>query len=128
MSLGALIALRSDLATAERGAYWWMHFGRAISGRPAKRSVVDREQRFQIASGDHIHYCLRVETISDTQSRYSAKLWPDGETEPSDWQMQSVDRSEAFTSGSVIFVVHHSDVTLCRVRVESLDADRDSHP
>lgn len=121
MNLGSLVALRRDLDQINKGSYWWLHFGKGIVGRPAKRSLSKAQRRFPVAPETRWHYRIRVETIDEFQSCYSAKLWPDGETEPADWQMEAVDASEAVSAGSVVFVVHHSDVTLCRVRVDALN-------
>ena len=121
MNLGSLVAVRRDLAQINKGSYWWMHFGKGLRGRHGKRSLSLAETRFPVAPETRWHYRIRVETIDKFQSRYSAKLWQDGHPEPADWQMQAVDESETVPAGSVVFVVHHSDVTLCRVRVDSLD-------
>lgn len=123
LNIGSLIALRSDLAAANRGAYWWMHFGRAIPGRKEKRGLVDQQNKMKIDLGVKYPYRMRVETIADRQARYSTKLWQVGSEEPADWHLQSVDKSEILDSGSIIFVVHHSDVTLCKIRVHSLVSD-----
>jgi hypothetical protein len=120
MNLGSLVALRCDLATPDQGSYWWMHFGRGIKGKPAKRSILAKEERFQIVPGERYRYRMRAETLSSEETRYSTKLWCAGDEEPDDWQLQAVDRSESVPSGSIVFVVHHSDVTLCRLRIESL--------
>ena len=125
-NIGALVALRSDLATPSKGSYWWMHFGRSIRGMPANRSVMLKEQRNEIAEGERYNYRMRVTTESGTASRYSAKVWKDGASEPDQWQMQAVDQSEALSSGCVLFVVHHSDVTLCRLKIEGTNIETNS--
>lgn len=117
MNLGSLVALRSDLVTRNQGSYWWLHFGRGIPGKAAKRSLTNRDQRFQIVPGERYAYRLRAKTLTPEQTQYSAKVWRADKEEPADWQMQAVDESEALRSGSAVFVVHHSDVTLARVRV-----------
>lgn len=123
-NLGGLIAVRSDRNTPQKGCYWWMHFGRGLPGKQGKRSLVTQEQRYQITPGDRCLYRIRVETTGDHQTRYSAKLWPLGESEPQDWQMVSTDEAESLDSGAVVFVVHHSDVTLCNVKVEAIQPEQ----
>lgn len=120
-NLGALVALRCDLATPKQGSYLWMHFGRGIKGKPAERSTMNKADRFEINLEQRYHYRMRAETLSSEETRYSTKVWRIDEEEPVDWQMQAVDHSEAYPSGSIVFVVHHSDVTLCRLHVVALD-------
>lgn len=119
-SIGSLVALRCDLAQPKAGSYWWMHFGRAVSGKPAQRSVMTRDVRYDIQLETPYRYRMRVETISDHQSRYRTKVWRSGEQQPTHWQMEAVDESESIRSGCVVFVVHHSDVTLCKVKADRL--------
>lgn len=125
-NLGALVALRSDLAMPNKGCYWWMHFGRGIRGVPARRSVMSKDQRYQIAEGELSNYRMRVVTESKNASKYSAKVWKVGQPEPDQWQMEAVDTSEAFPSGCVMFVVHHSDVTICRLQIAELKSSTDN--
>ena len=124
-SLGSLVALRCDLSRANAGNYWWMHFGRPIPGQPAKRSIMKPEQRYAIQLEVPYRYRMRVETISPDKARYRTKVWKADRDEPAEWQMEAVDESEAFSSGGVVFVVHHSDVTLCNVKVTPLVATDD---
>ncbi len=121
-NLGSLVALRSDLATPAKGSYWWLHYGVPQPGRKAKRSEMTPEKRFQIELGERYHYRMRAETLDENRTRYSTKVWKEGDPEPDGWQTTGVDESESVRSGSIVFVVHHSDVTLCRVRVERLPA------
>lgn len=122
-SLGSLVALRCDLAQANAGSYWWMHFGRPLPGKKAKRSVKIADKRYVIQLEKPYQYRMRVETIAEGQARYRTKVWRTGDDEPPKWQMEAIDESEAFANGGIVFVVHHSDVTLCKVRVEELKDD-----
>ncbi|MCR9198575.1 MAG: hypothetical protein NXI04_08030 [Planctomycetaceae bacterium] len=124
--LGCLVALRSDLAQAKKGGYWWMHYGYARRGTKAKRSEMMRDRRFQIELERRYHYRMRVETVADGNARYSARLWKDGEPEPAQWQMVGTDAAETVPGGAIVFVVHHSDVTLCSVEVRKTDAAQQS--
>jgi hypothetical protein len=119
-NLGSLVALRTDLARKKAGSYWWMHYGFGQKGKPAPRSQMLQEQRHQIAFEEPYLYRMRAETLNAGTTRYSTKVWKKGETEPADWQMVGTDLSETLAAGSIVFVVHHSDVTLCRVRVTKL--------
>ncbi len=119
-SLGCLVALRCDLAQPKAGSYWWMHYGHARKGIQAKRSEMTRENRYQIELDHPYHYRMRAETVDDGNTRYSTKLWKDGDQEPSQWQMVGNDFAETVPAGSIVFVVHHSDVTLCAIEVKKL--------
>lgn len=119
-NLGSLVALRADLATPQEGSYWWMHFGKGVPGRQAKRSIMTPEERYDIKPNERVHYRMRCETVGESTTRYSTKLWREGDAEPTDWQLQFTDTSEPLATGGVVFVVHHSDATLCRVSVTEL--------
>ncbi|MEM0925225.1 MAG: hypothetical protein AAGJ83_04235 [Planctomycetota bacterium] len=119
-SLGCLVALRCDLAQAKAGSYWWMHYGYARKEIKAKRSEMTRDTRFEITPDQRYHYRMRAETVADGRTRYSTRLWKDGEEEPAHWQMIGTDIAETVASGAIVFVVHHSDVTLCSIEVKEL--------
>ncbi len=122
-SIGALVALRVDRSSPKQGSYWWLHFGRGIQGVPAKRSLTDKVNRSVIELEQRYCYRMRVKTLSDQTARYSTKVWNSTSPEPAQWQFEATDESEAFRSGCLAFVVHHSDVTLCRLRIDALDSE-----
>lgn len=124
-SLGCLVALRRDLAQSKAGSYWWMHYGYGRKGIKAKRSEMERATRFEIVPEQRYHYRMRAETISDGNTRYSTRLWKDGDPEPAEWQMIGTDVAETVQSGAIVFVVHHADVTLCSVEVKQLEQIND---
>ena len=119
-SLGCLVALRCDLSESKAGSYWWMHYGLAKRGVKAKRSEMARDTRFPIIPENRYHYRMRAETMVDGNTRYSTRIWKDGDPEPQSWQMIGTDLAETVASGAIVFVVHHSDVTLCSVKVTKL--------
>ncbi|MEM6472227.1 MAG: hypothetical protein AAF802_21880 [Planctomycetota bacterium] len=123
-SLGCLVALRRDIAQPKTGSYWWMHYGYARKGIKAKRSEMTRDKRFQIEVNTRYQYRMRVETIEDGNARYSTKLWKNGDSEPAEWQMVGIDAAETVPAGAIVFVVHHSDVTLRSVEVRKLTSAR----
>lgn len=119
-NLGCLVALRRDLAQANAGSYWWMHYGYARQGVRAKRSEMTRDNRLQIDLNRPCHYRMRAETVGEGVTRYSTRLWMDGDPEPAQWQMVGTDFAETVPAGSIVFVVHHSDVTLRSIEVTDL--------
>lgn len=120
-NLGSLVALRCDLAQPKAGSYWWMHFGRSRPGERVKRSTASPETRFKIDLESRYRYRMQVETIAPHKARYRTKVWQTGDEEPADWQMEATDESEALPSGGAVLVVHHSDVTLCSLKVDRLE-------
>lgn len=119
-NLGSLVALRSDLSRKNAGSYWWMHYGFGLQGKPAPRSEMRPDERYQVAFEEPYLYRMRAETIDTDTTRYSTKVWKKDKPEPEEWQMTGTDLSETVKTGSIVFVVHHSDVTLCRIRVSKL--------
>ncbi len=77
------------------------------------------ENRFSIELDHRYRYRMRAETIGQGTMLYSTKVWKDGGPEPAQWQMTEEDIKETLPAGAIAFVVHHSDVTPCRVRVTS---------
>ncbi len=69
---------------------------------------------------------MRCETLPDTPdgqgvTRYSWKMWPSGEAEPSRWAWQQTQISKnALRQGGVALVAHHVEATFGDVNVESL--------
>ena len=63
---------------------------------------------------------MRAKTIAEGNTQYSTKVWKDGDKEPAQWQMVGNDVAETIPAGAIAFVVHHSDVTLCKVSVVEL--------
>ena len=71
----------------------------------------------QLALGVEHVLKLRAEVLSDTETRYSCKLWPSSTSEPQDWSVSAV---LARRPGSVLLVAHHADLTFGNVVVEPL--------
>lgn len=62
---------------------------------------------------------MRAETVAGVQ-RYSAKLWPSSQSEPSNWNTVLDEPLSATASGSALLVAHHADVSFGNVTVTSL--------
>ena len=69
---------------------------------------------------------VRGETLPDPSAgtgltRYSFKIWPEGEPEPSGWDWQEVQESEhALRRGGVALVAHHVHVTFGNITIAPL--------
>ncbi len=59
----------------------------------------------------------RVETLADGSAQYRAKLWPAGESEPTDWDLVRIEAKDDVPVGSALLLAHHSDVTFGNVSV-----------
>ncbi|MEA2064593.1 MAG: hypothetical protein U9P14_12890 [Gemmatimonadota bacterium] len=62
-------------------------------------------------------YKIRVETLTGPQSRYSMKVWDASRNEPIDWDMVIIEDERDLQSGSMLFVVHHADVTFGNLNI-----------
>jgi chitodextrinase len=72
-----------------------------------------RPNRLELATP----YMFRFEArpVDPLHSRYSCKVWPVGDPEPTDWDVSAVLATRA---GSVLLVAHHADVTFGPVNIE----------
>jgi hypothetical protein len=76
-----------------------------------------------IKPGNVYHMRMRCVTLPDEGvegvTRYSWKIWQEGETEPSAWDWEVVQKSEhALRKGGLVLLAHHVDVTFGNVTVE----------
>lgn len=62
----------------------------------------------------------RVETLADGQSHYQVRLWPVGDSEPVDWDLQRLEPPSDIQSGSALLLAHFSDVTFGNITVVAL--------
>jgi len=67
-----------------------------------------RHQRFRMNFGQTYIFKARSETISNTQVRYSWKVWPQGQAEPATWDLTLVEDNGPMT-GSIGVIAHHVD-------------------
>jgi len=64
---------------------------------------------------------LRVETPFPQQGGfYSLKVWPQGQPEPTEWVMTRQRPASDEPNGSLIFVAHHTDITIGDVLIEPI--------
>jgi hypothetical protein len=59
----------------------------------------------------------RVERQPEGRSRYSVKIWADGEPEPAEWAVETLKGAGGLQHGSLLLVSHNTDVTFGRVRI-----------
>jgi hypothetical protein len=81
---------------------------------------------FPIVTGGKYQIRTRCETLPDSPegdgvTRYSFKIWPDGDSEPASWTWQETQTSEyALRVGGAVLVAHHVDVTFGDVTVTDI--------
>jgi hypothetical protein len=108
--LGGLAGLttRADSPDKMQWYFWKGDGSRHLMGDSTRAMVVGRPYTYRV----------RVETLPDSKSRYSMKAWDAAsETEPHDWDMVVDENEQDLRSGTLLFVVHHGDVTFGNITV-----------
>lgn len=59
----------------------------------------------------------RVESIDETTTKYSVKLWPADEEEPDQWDLMAIEKDDIIQSGSALLIAHNTNVTFGNVYV-----------
>ena len=67
-------------------------------------------------------YFVKVNTtkLAKGSSIYKIKFWEAGTTEPSSWEMEYRDTYNDFTSGGLLIVAHHTDITIANITARPL--------
>lgn len=63
---------------------------------------------------------VRVETLPDSASQYSLKVWPQGQAEPNVWDLTTEMHFVGYTQGSILLAAHHTAATFGNVTVVAL--------
>jgi hypothetical protein len=72
---------------------------------------------------------MRVESLPEGGSRYSLKVWPEGEVEPLSWDLMPINNSPADPGrGSFLLVAHHVDASFGNLSVTPLLPMNDGTP
>ena len=80
----------------------------------------DSQRAFSVGS-THI-FKLRAETDTSGQSLYKTKMWPQGQAEPIQWDIeQTQEIGTSNTNGSLLLLAHYTDATFGNITVTSLD-------
>ncbi|MFC1613863.1 hypothetical protein ACFL5K_01030 [Gemmatimonadota bacterium] len=106
--LGGLAALSTWVEQPD----WRWNLWKGDGARPVKE-----ETGRSIEINRPYLYRVRVETLEGPGSRYSMKVWEAGEDEPADWNMVVLEDERDLQSGSLLFVVHHADVTFGNIEI-----------
>ncbi|MDJ0677167.1 MAG: hypothetical protein QNJ36_17600, partial [Calothrix sp. MO_167.B42] len=84
-------------------------------------------QERELQEGSTYYLTTRVETITSDTALYSIKLWEEGQTEPTAWDLQSLTSHwnvPTGSTGSIALIAHQYDVTFGNVTVTSLPDDK----
>jgi glycosyltransferase involved in cell wall biosynthesis len=82
----------------------------------------DASQRRAIEPGRVYAIAVQAQTLRPGATAYRAKLWPAGESEPPDWDLELIKEPETVERGSVLVVAHNADVTFGDIRVSPLES------
>lgn len=77
-----------------------------------KIRTIDLETRYQMKH--------RIETLPDSSTLYSVKLWEEGQPEPANWDLQATEPPGNLPAGSALLIAHNTDVTFGNVKAVSL--------
>ncbi len=73
-----------------------------------------------LSSNVWYYFKMRVETVSGVGGLYKVKVWPVGQTEPSNWTLQGQQSLSDPQYGSVLLLSHHVDAEFGNVTVTQL--------
>ena len=113
------------------GSIWWnlkpdgiyeANIGGSLTNNSLTEPVLEYEQRYRIR--------FRGETLSPSITRYSYKIWPAEQPEPSGWDVASnlnTDATEGFAyiwsrkAGSILLVANASNITFGNIHVTPIE-------
>ncbi len=95
---------------------WRMLYG-------GRNRTEDRDQNRQIHLGKRYKMAARAETLDNTTSRYSAKLWDPDRPEPDQWDLVGIKENETRFKGSSLLLSHNTDVSFGNVTITPLEVE-----
>ncbi|MEM9338652.1 MAG: fibronectin type III domain-containing protein [Bacteroidota bacterium] len=118
------------------GAIGWVRWvnGSSRQYHPGDSDETVNYDQFPMIPGNTYWMKMRCVTLEDSipgigTTRYSYKVWSDGDEEPADWDWQVVQNSEhALRNGGFALLAHHVDATFGDVSVTSLADPTDVTP
>lgn len=79
--------------------------------------VEDSTQTRNITMGKLYQMKHRVETLADSTTRFSVKLWEADRNEPEYWDLQAREKLDNVPTGSALLIAHNTDVTFGNIQV-----------
>ena len=116
------------------GAYRWFKLNNRAETEPGLFMldggglITDRDLQQAFPVGTTHIFKIRAESVPSGQSQYKVKMWPQGQAEPSQWDIeQTQEIGTSNSNGSLLLIAHYADATFGNVTVTSLDGtDTDS--
>lgn len=110
------------------GILGWYRYVMGITG--ARLEMIGGESDLDIKDtsgkkmtfGVTYNFEMRVETISGIGSRYSMKVWEQGQAEPSRWDLVGEEDFSSPLKGSLLLLAHNTDASFGKVTVSPLSA------
>lgn len=93
------------------GALGWYAAGGKLELRDRNVKLIDSRSRV-LTLGERYLFKMRMEPLGDGNSRYSLRVWPDGQPEPTGWDVSGTLPARA---GSTLLVAHHADASFGHV-------------
>jgi len=85
--------------------------------------LLDTDPSFELDFETCYNFKMRVETVPGVGGFYRAKVWEDGQTEPSVWNLEGQEDLGDPQEGSLLLVAHHVDATFGDVTVVPVVSD-----
>jgi regulation of enolase protein 1 (concanavalin A-like superfamily)/chitodextrinase len=85
--------------------------------------LLDTDPSVELSFDTCYNFKMRVETVPGVGGFYRAKVWEDGQTEPSVWNLEGQEDLGDPQEGSLLLVAHHVDATFGDVTVVPVVSD-----
>ena len=113
------------------GAVGWYRWSSLSYGRLQfvgnVTNIVDNAINKRLNIGGTYIFKLRAESIPNEAPLYSFKVWPQGETEPAEWDLTSRGNGASTANGSVLLIAHHVDASFGDISVQPLNQPNTQH-
>ena len=115
----------------QHGAVGWYRWSSVSHGRLQfvgnVTNIVDNAINKRLNIGGTYIFKLRAESIPNEAPLYSFKVWPQGETEPAEWDLTSRGNGASTANGSVLLIAHHVDASFGDISVQPLNQPNTQH-
>jgi len=102
------------------GALGWFRNGKLVL-QGGGTSLHIEDDSFTLTPGDCYIFKMRVEKIPEQGFKYSFKIWKDGLTEPSKWNLLGQEDTGDLQNGSILLVSHWVDASFGPVSVRPIN-------
>ncbi len=93
---------------------------RILYGGGAKTEDLSSNRKIEL--GRLYYMAARVESLAGSRTRYSAKLWANGQPEPDEWDLTGIKDPEDMQGGSALLLSHNTDVSFGKVTITPVPA------